>query len=288
MTTLAFKKVNALPGTLAPSTLYFVAAADGIHVDVYLSTTDGASAKRIYTGADIDAKIAVAIAASGGGGGGGGTTTVANAVSRYEALSSIGLKVHCLSSGTQYGGLSWTRTGTSLVITHAAHGRGVGDRVIAKDVNVSVLNSLITSITTDTYTVTCADTGATSGTSAKYSCGFKFAHNSEVAGALTGGVLSGPSGTYDIQLLSMRIHTKANSRAGLLYDLTMPTSVYSPAGADTSNDDVYVPVQQIRSDADTMTAVGNTIAMNATGSYSTFRFGALGAVTQGQLMLLSF
>ena len=225
--------------------------------------------------------------ASVSGGGAGGSAIIHNTTTRYEALSSTGYKVHCVSSSNIYSGLAWSRTGTSLTINHVAHGRSIGDRVIIKDTNVTVLNALITNVTTDSYTVDCADTGATSGTTGKYTCGFKFAHNSEVAGALTGGVLSAPA-NCDIQLLSMRIHTKANSRAGATYDLTIPTSAYNPAGANTSADDVYVPLTQIRADADTMTVVGNTIAMNQTGSYSIFRYAALGSVAQGQLMLLQF
>lgn len=286
MTTLAFKKVNALPGTLAPSTLYFVANGDGTHVDIHLSTNDGTSAKRIYTGVDIDAKISAAIAASGSGS--TGAIVSGNAVTRYEALSSTGLKVHCVSSGTEFSNLSWIRATTSLTVNHIAHGRAVGDRVIIKDANALVLNSLIASVTTDSYTVPCLDSGAASGTAARYVCGFKFAHNSETVGALTGGVLSLPSGNYDIQLMSMRLHVKANSRTGTIYDLTIPTSAYNPAGANTSNDDVYVPTYNVRSDADTMSVIGNTIAMNQTGSYSTFRFGALGATTSGQLIMLAF
>jgi hypothetical protein len=93
----------------------------------------------------------------------------------------------------------------------------------------------------------------------------------------------------DIQLLSMRVHVKANSRPGSTYDLTVPTGALHPAGINTSNDEVYVPLMQIRGDSDTMTAVGNTLAMNQGGAgYSTFRIGALGAVTAGQLYLIQF
>lgn len=231
--------------------------------------------------------VDTAIAGVSGGGGAGGSSVIYNTSTRYEALSSTGYKVHCVSSSNIYTSLVWSRTGTSLTVNHTAHGRSIGDRVILKNINVQVLNALITNITTDSYTVDCSDTGDTSGTAGMYTCGFKFAHNSEVAGALTGGVLSAPA-NCDIQLHSMRIHTKANSRAGATYDLTIPTSVFNPAGMNTSADEVYVPLTQIRADADTMTVVGNTIGMNQTGSYSIFRYGALGSVAQGQLMLLQF
>lgn len=283
MADITVYKVTALPGTLVPNALYLVPRSTG-YMDVYLASNDGQSHRRVPTTDDIQALIATA----GGGGSGSSSGVIHNTATRYEALSSAGYKVHCLSSSNIYYGLSWTRVGTTLTIEHTAHGRSVGERVIAKDVNVPVLNSLITNVTANSYDIVCADTGATSGTQGKYTSGFTFAHNSEVAGALTGGVLTAPA-NCDIQLHSLRIHTKANSRAGATYDLTIPTSVYDPAGQNSSTDTVYVPLTQIRSEADTMTVVGNTIAMNQGGAgYSVFRFGALGATTSGQLMFLQF
>lgn len=288
MTTLNFQRVNALPGTLQPSTCYIVARSTG-YVDLHFTSTDGSVVRHVPNTTDIQAMIDASIAASGGGGGGAGASTVIpNTTTRYEALSTANYRVHCLSSSIIYTKMSWSRAATSLTINHVGHARSVGDRVIMKNGNVSVLNALVVSKTADSFTVTCADSGAASGSDLSYTCGFNFAHNSYSAGALTSGVLSLPA-NCDIQLHSLRIHTPANSRTGTTYDLTVPTSVYLPAGADTVTDDVYVPLTQIRADADTMTVVGNTIAMNqgAVG-YSTFRFGALGSVAQGQLMLLQF
>lgn len=283
MTDLIVKRVLTLPGVVDPSTLYIVKAADATHVELYFTSQDGIETRKVIT----ESEVASMIAAAGGGGGSSGPIAIANAVTRYEALSSVGLKCHCLSSSTQWSGLSWTRATTTLTISHPAHGRAVGDRVIIKDTNVLVQNQLVTFVTTDTYDVACDDTGPTSGSNGKYTCGFKYAHNSEVPGAVTGGTLSVPANA-DIQLLSMRIHVKANSRPSTIYDVTVPVNAYSPVGADTSNDTVYIPIVSIRSDADNLTVVGNTIALNSSGSYATFRLGALGAVTQGQLMALQF
>lgn len=281
MAELTVHKVTALPSTPEANALYIVSSGTD-KVAIYVTSSDGQTIRRIPTEADISAMIAAA-----GGGGGSSSATIHNTVTRYEALSSAGYKVHCVSSAPIYTGLSWSRVGTVLTMNHPNHGRSVGERVIVKDTNVTVQNQLITNITTNSYDIACTDTGATSGTQGKYTSGFKYAHNSETAGALTGGVLSAPA-NCDIQLLSLRIHTKANSRAGTTYDVTIPTSVYNPAGVNDSNDNVYLPVQQVRTDTDVLTAVGNTIAMNQTGSYSIFRFGALGATTSGQLMLLQF
>lgn len=289
MSDLSFKRCNTLPATLEASSIYIVKAADGIHVDLVFTGDDAQVIRRTPTIADIDAKIAAAVAGLGGSGGSSSPSVIYTQPIRYEINSGIGYKAYCTTSAPVYLGINWTRTGTDLVVQHAAHGRAVGDRVIAKNVNVALLNSLITNVTADTYTVTCADTGSTSGSGANYTVGIKFAHNSEVAGALTGGVVSAPAGV-DILIHSLRIRTKANSRAGATYDLTMPISLYSVSmGADTDTDGLYLPVHQIRGDADTLPAIANTIAVNqAGGGYHTIRFSALGATTQGQLMLLQF
>lgn len=284
---LSFKRVDALPVTLDPSTFYIVKGSGASDVELYFSDSTGSSARHVTTEGEIDSKISAAIAAAGGGGGGG--VTMCYAPSRYEALSSANYKVHCHSNARQFNNVPWTRSGTALTVSHAGHGRSVGERAILKDVNVPFLNALITNVTAGSYTVTCADTGATSGTDGKYTMGFIYAHNSEVAGALTSGQLFAPA-NFEIQLTSIRLHTPANSRAGATYDMTLPVTAWnSVIGSGLSRDDIYLPNQQIRADSDVLTAVANTIAMNqgAVG-YATLRFSALGAVTQGQLMLLQF
>lgn len=275
-------KVTSLPVAYVPNAMYLLSRGAAL-LEVYVSSNDGLSARRIPTTDDIVALIQ----ATAGTGGGAGTAVIHNTATRYEALSSVGYKVHCLSSSNIFSNLSWTRSSNSLTMQHLAHGRSVGDRVIIKNTNTPYLNALVTAVADESFTVACADSGADSGLSGKYTVGFKYAHNSEVAGSTTGGVLSMPA-NCDIQLHSLRVHLKANSRPGSIYDITLPTGVYHPAGINTSNDEVYVPLTQIRTDSDTMTAVGNTIAMNQAGGYSTFRLGALGATTSGQLYLMQF
>ncbi len=285
MATLKIKKVNVLPGTLEANTLYFVKGSDSTHVDAYLSSDDGLSVRHFITAAEVDSKIA----AAGGGGGGGATTVFPAVTSRYEALSSVGYKVHCSSSAPLHTSIAWSRVGTTMTIEHVAHGRSVNERAVIKDTNVPLFAANITNVTADTYTVTCADSGATSGVSGRYSMGFRFAHNSEVAGALTGGELFAPAGV-DIQLHGMRIHTPTGSRTGVTYDLVLPVTDYnSGIGPNLTKDEIWLPIHQVRADTDVLTAVGNTLAMNqAGGGYRTLRFGALGSSTQGQLMSLQF
>ena len=67
MTKFAVSKVAALPGTLAPSTLYFV--SDAVNADlmkVYLSDSTGATVRHLPTKQEIDIAIAAAVSASNG------------------------------------------------------------------------------------------------------------------------------------------------------------------------------------------------------------------------------
>ena len=62
------EKVLALPGSLIANTIYFV--ADGVDADlmeVYVSSSDGTSARRVPTMADINAAIAGASSAANNG-----------------------------------------------------------------------------------------------------------------------------------------------------------------------------------------------------------------------------
>lgn len=220
------------------------------------------------------------------GSGGSGSAITFNTISRYTMISTVGEAVHCCSSSTVNTGLTWSRVGTDLTINHAAHGRSIGNRVIIRNTNETLLVALITAITTDTYTVTCLDIGSISGTAGAYSNGFTYAHNA-AQGSIASGTMTAPANS-DVQLLSLRIHLKANSRSVTNYIVNLPASAISGPGGSLNNDTVYIPVQSIRQDSDPLTAVGNTIAMNIAGSYASFQFGALPALTTGILIAMQF
>ena len=65
MTKFAVSKVTALPGTLAPSTLYFVSDADNADLmKVYLSDSTGTTVRHLPTKQEIDIAIAAAVSAA--------------------------------------------------------------------------------------------------------------------------------------------------------------------------------------------------------------------------------
>ena len=62
MTKFAVSKVTALPGTLAPSTLYFVSDADNADLmKIYLSDSTGSSVRHLLTKQEVDIAIAAAV-----------------------------------------------------------------------------------------------------------------------------------------------------------------------------------------------------------------------------------
>ena len=180
--------------------------------------------------------------------------------------------------------VSWSRSGTDLTITRTGHGHVTGNRVIIRNANIEYQSTLITSYTSNNFTVTTVDSGATSGDTATYLLGFTFSHTGVPK---YGGTLSAPAGDHaDVQLLSMRIRT--GSRSSTTYDLIVPASSINGAGDNTSLADCYIPNFNVRFDSDTLAAVAATIATNISGSFTTFRFGNLGNSSLSRFILLHF
>ncbi len=177
-----------------------------------------------------------------GSGGGGGTSTLFNTTLRYRANDpSAFAPVWITASSKVYTGLAWTRTGTSLVITRASHNLNVGDLVNIRNTNDTIQTKIITEKTTDTFTVVCADAGATSGAEGAYSPGFRFEHTT--ASAVTAGTLTYPGdNSAELSLLSLRFHFAASSRGGQTYLITLPKVV----GWNNSFDDFNLPVLMAR------------------------------------------
>jgi hypothetical protein len=211
---------------------------------------------------------------------------VYQATSRYPMITTTGQEVWAHSSSKAYGNLPWTRTGTTLTINQTNNNRVVGDRVIIRNTNEDYLVATVATVAPESWTVACNDIGATSGSAGQYSLGFNFAHIGAV-GSITGGTLSAPAGE-NVQLISLRIHIAANTRATTTYNITLPQSATNGAGANTSNADIYFPTYMVRQDADSLAAVSATLLKNISGSYNTFQLGALSTVPVGLYLGLQF
>jgi hypothetical protein len=222
---------------------------------------------------------------SASGGTGGGVSKVYDTTCRYPVNTTTGQSVWVATSAPVTTGLSWAQTSTNLVITDNGHGHSVGEMVIVHNANVEFQNGLITAVTTNTFTITSSGTGGSSGTAAAYSMGYTFAHNASGVNNINAGILTAPAGVSNITLLGMRIHLATGTRTGTSYNLTIPVQ---PTGAWSSFDNAIVPVQQVRQDGVSLSAVGNTIAVVSGTSWNMFQYGALPASTTGIVFLMSF
>jgi len=209
-----------------------------------------------------------------------------NALSRYQVVSTALEEVWVTSSANVYSYLTWTRSGTDLTVTRFNHGLLPGDMVIVKYANVDMVNGAVISSTPDTFTLSTPNSGDPAGSAAVYTVGFSYVH---IGSPKTGGSLFLPSGNNtDLILTSMRIRT--GTRAGTVYDLTVPVSNFNTDGQNTYLGDTYVPNYSIRQDVDFLPAIGATISTgsSAGGSYTTFRFANLGLGNQSRYIILDF
>jgi hypothetical protein len=212
--------------------------------------------------------------------------TLFNNVSRYQMVSDLGEEVWAVSSASVATGLPWAVDGDTLTITDPGHGRSLGDMVLARNVNIDPCYGQISRVDPNTFDIPTGATGATGGSGGAYSLGFRFAH-SGAPDAITGGALGAPAGG-DAQLLALRLHLAAGTRAGSTYDLDLPASETNGAGGNTSNADLFLPTQTVRTDADGLGALGATLAKNVDGSYNTLEVGALPPTTTGIFILWQF
>ena len=214
------------------------------------------------------------------GGGGSSTGPVFSTTTHYQVEFTSGQTVWVKSASSGVQGLSWSRSTTTLTVTSTAHGRSVGDRVILRNFNEDYLVALVaTVVDANNFTVTCNNTGGTSGTAGFYTLGFTFTHNA-ATGSITGGTLTAPSGG-NVVLLTMRFYLLAASKTGSTYLLTLPASSTNGAGGDTGEDDLNVPFLSIRTQnsgsTSAMGALGSTLTKAISGNYNQFQLGGLGA-----------
>jgi hypothetical protein len=212
----------------------------------------------------------------------GSTQIIYGTTSRYSVVSTPGEEVWVVSNSSVYTGLPWDRSGTVLTMYRNNHGHFAGNRVIVRNTNMDYQVATIDSTTLNGFAITTTITDGSYGIEGAYSLGFTYAHSGSPK---TGGVLSAPSGDHaDAQLLTLRVRT--GSRNGITYNVVVPASAVNGAGANTNLSDCFVPNYNVRTDSDSLSAVGATLQTNIGGSYSTFQIGALG--TLSRMIVLNF
>lgn len=263
------------PGAPSPGT--------GVNGDMYLNTTTSDYYKKI-AGAWLQQGNLQGL--PGNNGTGGGSSTVYGTVSRYQASTTTGLGITIESSSSVKTGIAWSRATTVLTITDNGHGRSVGEWAIVRNTNVPYQDGLITSVTTNTYTINCTDTGASSGSAGAYTLGFTASYTGAPS-AVTGTVLVAPA-NWDCVLMAIRLHIGPSTRGATTHNVTVPKGNINGNGPSTSMDNISIPNQTVRQDGNTLSSVGATIAVNLSGDFGIFQFAALPAATTGIHIVMNF
>jgi len=180
-------------------------------------------------------------------------STIYNSVSRYLRNSysdngNIGHELFLLSSSSVYTNLNWNRSGTSLVITKNSHGLSIGDFVIIRNANEDNIQTEITAVTTNTFTVNVNDTGFTSGINASYSIGINATvDKTTVANNGPGSIILSAPSTSDVQLLGLvfgdtSLFNDPTYYPQTDYELTVPQSLIRGTGLNTTSTNSYIPL----------------------------------------------
>jgi hypothetical protein len=151
-------------------------------------------------------------------------------VEKYQVQTTAGEEFFLHSYDVnQKSSLVWSRSTTTLTITSPSHGLTTGDRIILRDSNVAGAQSLtITSLDSNSFTVTVVNTGTSSGSAAVYSRGYNMARVSSTV------TLSAPSGG-GVTLLGGMMRLPSSVTSPLIFN-------YGAVGLNSSANDRYPPM----------------------------------------------
>ena len=170
-----------------------------------------------------------------------------------------------MSSGTVFGGLTWSRSTTTLTITSSGHGLTTGNQVLIRNMSSDYQYLTVTVTSVDTFTVTVADSGGTSGTAGAYIPCFK------VTALNTANItLTSPS-AGNCQLISINTYLEAPDTNPVV---TVPADLSNGAGSNTSLKTKNIPIATAFKTSDglpystfgyTFSTVGNFNQINTSG-----------------------
>ena len=167
-----------------------------------------------------------------------------------------------MSSGNVEGGLSWSRSSTTLTVTKASHGLSVGDYVIIRNMSEDYSYLAIQTVAdVNTFTVTVADSGGTSGTEGAYIPAFDISSFTDTA--LT---IEAPS-AGNCQLMSLTHFIDTMENTSVL--VTVPSNALTNGAGGNNSLNTRVPPQATAHDLSGGTAskIGNTtIQFSTTGN----------------------
>ena len=161
--------------------------------------------------------------------GGAGFSIVNNNSIRYITSTANSGQIEVLSTGNFYGGLNWSRVGTTITIDSDLHGLLDGNEQIIFQTTSSAVNQ---------FDITNAvNSGDSTGTAGAYIPAVKSTSVSTAAST----IVSPNSG--NVQVNSIKINT-GGTIGGSIYTLTMPQSISNGAGGNNSLVTSNMPVVQ--------------------------------------------
>ena len=151
--------------------------------------------------------------------------------------------------------------------------------VIVRNANADNFNGTITVVDANTFTLTTANSGGTSGSEAAYSLGFTV--GTPTAASLT---ITAPTGG-DVQLLSVLFATGARG-GGTTLAITTPQSATNGAGANTTGQNSFYPIIRVQT-ISTGAIQGATMTLNTSAPFNVFNLAAMNP-TNSNLVRLDF
>jgi hypothetical protein len=151
-------------------------------------------------------------------------------IERYQVQATSGEEFYLHSYDVnQKSALTWSRSTTTLTVTSASHGLTTGDRIILRNTNVAAAQSLTVTVSDgNTFTVTVANTGTSSGAEGVYSRGYNM---SRVSSTVT---LYAPTGE-GVTLLGGMMRIPSSVASPLIFN-------YGDVGLNSSPADRYPPM----------------------------------------------
>ena len=173
-------------------------------------------------------------------GSGGGSGLSYNSQITYQAAVNGALhEIHVVSTGNVYGGLTWTRSSTTLSITSTAHGLSSGDYIVIRNMSEDYSYLAISNVTTNAFDVTVADSGGTGGSDGTYIPAVK----AVVTGtsSISAVTLTAPSAGN----IRINVYQQYSSAQDQGMTLTLPTSLTNGNGFDDKQSIFPVTIEGI-------------------------------------------
>jgi len=211
-----------------------------------------------------------------------GITEIFNGQVRYvahdEGSSRSDGGVEIASTATMYGGLSWTRSSTTLSITSTAHGLSSGDYVVVRNMSSDYLYLSASNVTTNAFDLTgVANSGDTSGTEGAYVPAFKVSSFDE-----NGITIEAPTvGTAQVNSVQITTPTKTNTTL----TVTMPTSISNGAGGNSSLYNQIPPVIQGWRLSNGQQNTSVAVTLNTSTDFNQFDIGGLASLVKNMIRL---